>query len=147
MKKDYTAEEYNQYVAQKSPKSSIVKDTVLAFLIGGLICLLGECLSQWLKSTGIGEETAKKAVPIILIFLGSFLTGINVYNKIGKHAGAGTIVPITGFANSIVSSAMEFKSEGLVLGMAAKMFTVAGPVIVYGTVVSVAIGLIYCFFI
>lgn len=147
MKKDYTAEEYNQYVAQKSPKSSIVKDTVLAFLIGGLICLLGECLSQWLKSTGIGEETAKKAVPIILIFLGSFLTGINVYNKIGKHAGAGTIVPITGFANSIVSSAMEFKSEGLVLGMAAKMFTIAGPVIVYGTVVSVAIGLIYCFFI
>lgn len=147
MKKDYTAEEYNKYVSEMSPKSKIVKDTCIAFLVGGLICTIAQFISWGMKKYGIDEETVKKSIPVIMIFIGSFLTGINLYSKIGKFAGAGSIVPITGFANSIVSSAMEFKSEGFVLGLAVKMFTVAGPVIVYGTIVSVAIGLVYCFFI
>lgn len=147
MKKDYTAEEYNKYVAQMSPKSKIVKDTCIAFLVGGLICAGAQAISWALRKKGIDEETVKKALPVIMIFIGSFLTGINLYSKIGKFAGAGTIVPITGFANSIVSSAMEYKSEGLITGLAVKMFVVAGPVIVYGTIVSVAIGLVYSFFV
>lgn len=147
MKKDYTAEEYNKYVSEMSPKSKIVKDTCIAFLVGGLICTIAQFIRWGMKKYGIDEETVKKSIPVIMIFIGSFLTGINLYSKIGKFAGAGSIVPITGFANSIVSSAMEFKSEGFVLGLAVKMFTVAGPVIVYGTIVSVAIGLVYCFFI
>ena len=147
MKKDYTAEEYNKYVAQMSPKSKIVKDTCIAFLVGGLICTVAQVISWALRKRGIDEEVAKKALPIIMIFIGSFLTGVNLYSKIGKFAGAGTIVPITGFANSIVSSAMEYKSEGFVTGLAVKMFVVAGPVIVYGTIVSVGIGLVYSFFV
>lgn len=147
MKKDFTPEQYNKYVSEMSPKSKIVKDTCLAFLVGGFICLVAQVISWALKKYGVDEQTVKKAIPVIMIFIGSLLTGINVYNKMGKHAGAGTIVPITGFANSIVSSAMEFKSEGYVLGLAVKMFTVAGPVIVYGTLVSVAIGIVYSFFI
>ena len=147
MKKDYTAEEYNKYVSKMSPKSKLLRDTVIAFLVGGAICTLAEFFSWAMKKRGIDEEAVKTAVPVIMIFIGAFLTGINVYSKIGKFAGAGSIVPITGFANAVVSSAMEFKSEGLILGLAVKMFTVAGPVIVYGTVVSVAIGLIYCFFV
>ncbi len=144
MKKDYTPEEYNKYVAQMSPKSKILRDTARAFLVGGAICLFAEVISWALKKYGLDEAVVKKALPIIMIFIGSLLTGINVYSKIGKFAGAGSIVPITGFANSIVSSAMEFKSEGWVLGLAVKIFTVAGPVIVYGTTVSVLIGIIYC---
>ena len=147
MKKDYTAEEYNKYVAQMSPKSKIAKDTCIAFLVGGLICLGAQVISWALRKKGIDEETVKKALPVIMIFIGSFLTGINLYSKIGKFAGAGTIVPITGFANSIVSSAMEYKSEGFITGLAVKMFVVAGPVIVYGTIVSVAIGVVYSFFV
>lgn len=146
MKKDYTSEEYNKYVKKMSPKSKIVRDTVIAFLVGGLICVIAEFISLTMKKYGIDEETVKTAVPVIMIFIGAFLTGINVYGKIGKFAGAGSIVPITGFANAVVSSAMEFKSEGFVLGLAVKMFTVAGPVIVYGIAVSVAIGLVYCLF-
>lgn len=147
MKKDYTAEEYNKYVAQMSPKSKIVKDTCIAFLAGGLICAGAQVISWALRKRGIDEAIVKKALPIIMILIGSFLTGINLYSKIGKFAGAGTIVPITGFANSIVSSAMEYKSEGFITGLAVKMFVVAGPVIVYGTIVSVGIGLVYSFFV
>lgn len=146
MKKDYTSEEYNKYVKKMSPKSKLFRDTVIAFLVGGLICVIAEFISLTMKKYGIDEETVKTAVPVIMIFIGAFLTGINVYGKIGKFAGAGSIVPITGFANAVVSSAMEFKSEGFVLGLAVKMFTVAGPVIVYGIAVSVAIGLAYCLF-
>lgn len=146
MKKDYTPEEYNKYVSKKSPKSKIVKDTCIAFLVGGAICTVAQVISWGMKKYGIDEETVKKALPVIMIFIGAFLTGINVYSKIGRFSGAGSIVPITGFANSIVSSAMEFKSEGWVLGLAVKMFTVAGPVIVYGTAVSVLVGIIYCLF-
>ena len=146
MKKDYTPEEYNKYVSKKSPKSKIVKDTCIAFLVGGAICTVAQVISWGMKKYGIDEETVKKALPVIMIFIGAFLTGINVYSKIGRFSGAGSIVPITGFANSIVSSAMEFKSEGWILGLAVKMFTVAGPVIVYGTAVSVLVGIIYCLF-
>ena len=143
MKKDYTPQEYNEYVSQKSPKSRIVRDTVVAFLTGGAICFVAQIISNVLASFGISGEIVKKAIPVIMIFIGSFLTGINVYGALGKFCGAGTIVPITGFANSIVSSAMEFKSEGFVTGLAVKMFSVAGPVIVYGTIVSVLIGIVY----
>lgn len=143
MKKDFTPQEYNKYVSEKSPKSRIVRDTAVAFVTGGAICLVAQLINNVLEGFGISVEIVKKAIPVIMIFIGSFLTGINVYCKLGKFCGAGTIVPITGFANSIVSSAMEFKSEGFVTGLAVKMFSVAGPVIVYGTVVSVAIGLIY----
>ena len=143
MKKDYTPQEYNEYVSQKSPKSRIVRDTAVAFLTGGAICLVAQIISNVLAGFGISGEIVKKAIPVIMIFIGSFLTGINVYGALGKFCGAGTIVPITGFANSIVSSAMEFKSEGFVTGLAVKMFSVAGPVIVYGTIVSVLIGIVY----
>ena len=143
MKKDFTPQEYNKYVSAMSPKSKIVKDVIVAFLVGGFICTVAQVIYNVMLNYGITEETVKKAIPVIMIFIGSFLTGINVYSKLGRFAGAGTIVPITGFANSIVSSAMEFKSEGFVTGLAVKMFSVAGPVIVYGTVTSVAVGLIY----
>lgn len=143
MKKDYTPQEYNKYVSQKSPKSRIVRDTFVAFVTGGLICTFAQVLYNVLLYYEISEEIVKKSIPVIMIFIGAFLTGINVYSKLGKFCGAGTIVPITGFANSIVSSAMEFKSEGFVTGLAVKMFSVAGPVIVYGTVVSVAVGIVY----
>lgn len=143
MKKDYTPQEYKKYVSEKSPKSRLLRDTVVAFVTGGLICAFAQIVYNVMVNYGIGEDVVKKAVPVIMIFIGAFLTGINLYSKMGKFCGAGTIVPITGFANSIVSSAMEFKSEGFVTGLAVKMFSVAGPVIVYGTVVSVVIGIIY----
>ncbi len=143
MKKDFTAQEYNKYVSHMSPKSRIVRDTIVAFLVGGFICTVAQAIYNIMLNYNITEEIVKKSIPVIMIFIGSFLTGINVYSKLGKFSGAGTIVPITGFANSIVSSAMEFKSEGFVTGLAVKMFSVAGPVIVYGTVTSVAVGLIY----
>ncbi len=143
MKKDYTPQEYNEYVSQKSPKSRIVRDTIVAFVTGGAICLVAQIISNVLSGFGISGEIVKKEIPVIMIFIGSFLTGINIYGALGKFCGAGTIVPITGFANSIVSSAMEFKSEGFVTGLAVKMFSVAGPVIVYGTIVSVLIGIVY----
>ena len=143
MKKDFTPQEYNKYVSMKSPKSRIVRDTVVAFVTGGLICTFAQVIFNIMLSYGISEEIVKKSIPVIMIFMGAFLTGINVYGKMGRFCGAGTIVPITGFANSIVSSAMEFKSEGLITGLAVKMFSVAGPVIVYGTVVSVVVGIVY----
>ncbi len=143
MKKDFTPQEYNKYVSNMSPKSRIVRDTIVAFLVGGFICTVAQAIYNIMLNYNITEEIVKKSIPVIMIFIGSFLTGINVYSKLGKFSGAGTIVPITGFANSIVSSAMEFKSEGFVTGLAVKMFSVAGPVIVYGTVTSVAVGLIY----
>ena len=143
MNKDFTPQEYNKYVSRKSPKSRIVRDTVVAFVTGGIICAFAQVIFNIMLSYGISGEITKKFIPVIMIFIGAFLTGINVYSKMGRFCGAGTIVPITGFANSVVSSAMEFKSEGFVTGLAVKMFCVAGPVIVYGTVVSVAIGLVY----
>ena len=134
---------YKKYVDKKTPKSPIVKNCLNAFLVGGLICVLGQAIKNILLYFGVGIKESMVLTPVILIFIGSLLTTIGVYDKIGKFAGGGSIVPITGFANSIVSSAMEFKKEGFILGVGAKMFTVAGPVIVYGVVASVIYGMIY----
>ena len=140
----YTNQEYSDYLNKKSPDSPIVKDVIWAFVVGGIICTIGQVFSEIYKHfLGLDEEAVKTAVPITMIFLGALLTGLNVYHKIAKHAGAGTIVPITGFANAIVSPAMEFKREGWVLGLAAKMFVIAGPVLVYGISSSIVFGLLY----
>jgi stage V sporulation protein AC len=140
----YTKQEYLDYVNQKSPDSPLLKDTIFAFLIGGAICTVGQVFSEIYKNfLGLDQESVKTAVPITMVFLGALLTGLNLYNKIAKHAGAGTLVPITGFANAIVSPAMEFKREGWVLGLAAKMFVIAGPVLVYGINSAIILGLVY----
>ncbi|MBR2861793.1 MAG: stage V sporulation protein AC [Clostridia bacterium] len=135
---------YQKMVEKKSPKSKIAYDCLKAFWVGGTICLVGEIISNLLSMFFTLEKTSLSAwTSIILVFLGATLTGIGVYDKIGKYAGAGSLVPITGFANGITSPAMEYKPEGFVLGVGAKMFTIAGPVIVYGTVASVIYGIIY----
>ncbi|MBE7011080.1 MAG: stage V sporulation protein AC [Ruminococcaceae bacterium] len=140
----YSKKEYSDYVERKSQKSPIVRDTISAFIVGGLLCCIGQFfLNLYTKNLGLDEEISKSAVSVTMIFLGSFFTGLDLYKKIAKYAGAGTIVPITGFANSIVSPAMEFRREGMILGLAAKMFVIAGPVLVYGISTSVFIGIIY----
>ncbi len=137
--------EYNQYVKEKIPKPTYFKNIIWAFIVGGLICVFGQFIINFFKNLGFGQDQASTTAVIILVFLGAFFTGLGLYDQLGKRAGAGSIVPITGFANSIVSSAMEFKREGYVLGIAAKMFSVAGPVLVYGFGSSVLVGLIYFF--
>lgn len=138
--------EYAKYIENKAKKSPVIRDTALAFLFGGVICDIGQAFFDLYSSfLGMSKDLSKTAVSVTMIFLGSLLTGLNLYHKIAKHAGAGTIVPITGFANSIVSPAMEFRREGLVLGLASKMFVVAGPVLVYGIASSVVVGLVYYF--
>ncbi len=134
---------YNEYIKNKTPNSPIVKNCMRAFFVGGLICVIGQAISDIAVKCGAGADNVKIITPILLIFLGAVLTGVGVYDKLGKFAGAGSIIPITGFANSVVSSAMEFKKEGWVMGLGAKIFTVAGPVIVYGVVTSVIYGFIY----
>ena len=138
--------EYNAYVQRLAPKSPIWKDLLNAFWTGGLICVLGQLIQNGWAAAGLDKDAAGSATAISLIFLSAVLTALSVYNCIAKFAGAGTLVPITGFANSVVSPAMEYRSEGLVTGMAAKMFVIAGPVIVYGTVASVVYGLILMIF-
>lgn len=141
---NYTKEEYLDYVNQKSPDSKLWRNMLLAFLIGGLICVIGQAFSDFYTYVlHIDEEMVKTAVPITMVFLGALLTGLDIYNKIAKYGGAGTLVPITGFANAIVAPAMEFKREGYVLGLASKMFVIAGPVLVYGITASIAVGFIY----
>lgn len=141
--KNMTNEEYKKYVEKKTPNSTIFKDVIFAFVIGGFICIIGQFFSDFYVKTGLETELAGTATSITLILISCILTGLDLYDNIAKYAGAGTIVPITGFANSVVSPAMEFKSEGLVLGLAAKMFIIAGPVLVYGTIASVLAGLYY----
>ncbi len=138
-----TKQEYQKYIEKKTPNSPLLKDIFFAFLIGGIICCIGQLIVDGFKALNLDKETASSATSVVMVFLGAFFTGIGVYDKIAKRAGAGTIVPITGFANSVVSPAMEFKSEGFVLGLAAKMFVIAGPVIVYGVLSSVITGIIY----
>ena len=138
---------YQNYVDKKTPNSPIIKNCFLAFLIGGLICALGQIIFEYAKSRGASETICYTIVSVSLIFLSSFLTALNVFNKIGKYAGAGSLIPITGFANSIVSPAMEYKSEGYVMGVGAKMFTVAGPVLVYGISTSIIVGIISLIFV
>ncbi|WP_373898993.1 stage V sporulation protein AC [Haloimpatiens sp. FM7315] len=128
---------------KENPPTDIVKHCVRAFIIGGLICDIGQLFYNFLYKQGIPKEELGTWVSIIMIFIGALLTGIGVYDKLGEYAGAGTVVPITGFSNSIVSPAMEFKKEGFIFGVAAKMFTIAGPVLVYGIGSSVIIGIIY----
>ena len=146
MKPIETKKDYQNYVDKKSPNSPIGKNLIKAFFIGGFICLIGQFINDFWTSRGLNQDDAATATSITLIFIGIFLTAINVYSKIGKFAGAGSIVPITGFANSIASPAIEFKSEGLVLGVGAKLFQVAGPVLVYGISTSIVVGLIYFLF-
>ena len=134
---------YDNYVKKASPPSSIIKNCIMAFLIGGLICTMGELLSKFYSEIGAGQQQIKMLVPVTFVFLTALLTALKIFSKIGKVAGAGTMVPITGFANAVASSAVEFKTEGWILGLGAKMFTIAGPVIVYGTVASVVYGIIY----
>ena len=141
-----TNKDYQNYVDKKSPDSPILKNCFNAFWVGGLICALGQLISSYCMYRGLSVEAAGSVVSIILIFLSAFLTSLNVFNKIGKFAGAGSLVPITGFANSIVSPAMEYKSEGYVMGVGAKMFTVAGPVLVYGISTSILVGIVYLIF-
>ena len=141
-----TNEEYNEYIKKKQPRSPLGRDMLRAFLVGGLICAGGEGLRTLYISLGLDTESAGTAVSISLVFLGALLTGLGLYDDIARFAGAGTLVPITGFANAVVSPAIEFKAEGFVTGMAAKMFLIAGPVIVYGTAASVIYGLILAIF-
>ena len=137
---DMSPQEYNAYVAKKAPKSPIVKDTLLAFLIGGAVCVVGQAIMDGWAATGLGKEDAGAATSITLVLLSALLTGLNLYNKLGRFGGAGTLVTITGFANVVVSPAIDFKSEWFVTGMAAKMCQIAGPVIVFGTLASVIYG-------
>ena len=139
---DMSPKEYKNDVEQKAKKSPIVKDVVLAFVIGGLICVVGQAIQNGWSAMGLSKEDAGTATSICLVLLSALLTGFNLYNKIARFGGAGTLVPITGFANAVVSPAIDFKSEGFVTGMAAKMFTVAGPVIVFGTLASAIYGVI-----
>lgn len=139
---DMTPQEYSAYLKRIAPPSPIVKDTSLAFLTGGAICALGQLIQNGFLALGLEKSDAGTAVSISLIFLSALLTGLNRYNSIARFAGAGTLVPITGFANSVVSPAIDCKSEGFITGMAAKMFIVAGPVIVFGTLASVVYGVI-----
>ena len=135
--------EYNEYVAGLAPKSPCLKNLAWAFCVGGLICTLGQLLLAGFKALGLEKDLAATAASASLIFLSALLTALSVYDDIAKHAGAGTLVPLTGFANAIAAPAVEFKTEGFVLGVGAKMFTIAGPVIVYGLAASVVYGFIY----
>lgn len=141
-----TNAQYGEYVKKKSPPSPILPDLLRAFLVGGAICCLGQGIIALWRLAGLDEETAGTACSMTLVFLGALLTGLGVYDDMARFGGAGTLVPITGFANSVVSPALEFKSEGFITGMAAKMFTIAGPVIVFGISSSVIYGLILLIF-
>lgn len=141
-----TKQAYQDYVNKKSPNSPIWKNCFNAFWVGGLICSIGQIILNICKQRGFDLTTSGTIVSILLIGISAFLTGLNVFNKIGKFAGAGSLIPITGFANSIVAPAMEYKSEGYVMGVGGKMFTVAGPVLVFGISASILVGIIYLIF-
>lgn len=145
MKKSFTKEEYSQYVKSVSPNSKIVTNVLKAFVVGGIICVIGQIFANYYKSRGLNSDAVSGLTSMTMIFIAALLTGLNVYDEIGRFAGAGSIVPITGFANSVVSPAMEFKAEGFILGMGAKMFIIAGPVIVFGIISSIIVGVIHYF--
>ncbi len=147
MKPIETKQEYNDYVDKKSPNSPIFKNCFNAFFVGGLICSIGQIIMDFCKFKGMDETISSTVVSIVLIAVSAILTGLNIFNKIGKFAGAGSLIPITGFANSIVSPAIEYKSEGYIMGVGGKMFTIAGPVLVFGISSSVIIGIIATLFI
>ena len=138
-----TEKEYGKLVSDMAPKSPMWRDCLMAFLVGGLICVLGQLAINGYTALGLEKQDASTAASMSLVALSALLTGLSVYDDIAKHAGAGTLVPITGFANSVAAPAVEFKTEGFVLGVGAKIFQIAGPVIVYGVSASVIYGLIY----
>ncbi|MDR3593035.1 MAG: stage V sporulation protein AC [Negativicutes bacterium] len=135
--------QYQQKVDKIKPKPPLAKNLFWAFVVGGLICVVGQAIQDWFVAAGMTKKEAAGPTSAVMIFFGAFFTGLGVYDELGRKAGAGSIVPITGFANSIVAPAMEFKREGYVFGIGAKMFVIAGPVIVYGTVTAVIVGFIY----
>ncbi len=137
--------DYQTVVDKHSPKNEVLKNSFKAFWVGGTICLIGQLITEGFIYIGFSEPDAGTLSTITLILLSTILTALNLYDKIGNYAGAGSIIPITGFANSMVSAAMEYKKEGYVFGMGAKLFTVAGPVIVFGTISSVIVGILYYF--
>lgn len=141
-----TKQEYSQYVDKKSPNSPIFKNCFNAFWVGGVICTIGQIILDFCKYKGFDQNSSSTIVSIILIAISATLTSLNIFNKVGKFAGAGSLVPITGFANSIVAPAIEYKAEGYIMGVGAKMFTVSGPVLVYGISASVIVGIIATFF-
>ncbi len=138
-----TEKQYQALSAELAPKSPMGKDCLMAFVIGGLICTLGQVFINCYSALGLEKQEASTAASMTLVCLSALLTGLSLYDNLARHAGAGTLVPITGFANAIAAPAVEFKTEGMILGTAAKMFTIAGPVIVYGISASVVYGLIY----
>lgn len=146
MKPIETKQEYSDYVDQKSPNSPILKNCFNAFWVGGLICTIGQLIMNFCMYKGLDQTSSSTVVSIVLIGISALLTGLNIFNRIGKFAGAGSLIPITGFANSIVSPAIEYKSEGYIMGVGGKMFTVAGPVLVFGICSSVLIGIIATLF-
>ena len=146
MKQPYTKTEYSNYVNKKSPNSPIGKNIVWAFIVGGIICMIGQFITNFFLDRGLPKDTVSTITSILLILFAIILTALGLYDDIGKRAGAGSVVPITGFANSIASPAIEFKTEGLIMGLGAKMFTVAGPVLVYGISSSIVVGILYFIF-
>lgn len=146
MKTKMSPNEYEKFIKNKMPKPKLFSNCIKAFIVGGLICDVGQFISNSLKGLELNQDQVSAGTAIILVFLGAFFTGLGIYDKLGKYAGAGSIVPITGFSNSIVSPAMEFKREGFVFGVGAKMFIIAGPVLVYGISTSVVVGIIYFLF-
>lgn len=138
-----TPQEYQEIAKFMTPKPTVVKNMIRAFFVGGLICAFGQVVINFLVMMGMARTDASTSATAFLILLGALLTGLGLYDEIGKFAGAGSIIPVTGFANSIVSPALEFKREGYVMGVGARLFTVAGPVLVYGIAVSIAVGIIY----
>ena len=139
---DMSPKEYQEYLKLVNPRSPVGKNMVLAFLVGGAICCAGQAIGDWYGLLGLNRQDAATAASITLVFLSALFTGLGLYHRLARYAGAGTLVPITGFANSVASPAIDFRAEGIVTGTAVKMFTVAGPVIVFGTAASAVYGLI-----
>lgn len=136
-------EEYSDLVSRITPPSRYWQGFIRAFWVGGLICAIGQAITLWAEHLNLGEVTAPMFTSCVLVFLGTTLTGLGVYDRIGKYAGAGSAIPITGFANSVAAPAIEYQSEGAILGVGAKLFTIAGPVLTYGIATSVLVGVIY----
>lgn len=146
MEQPYTKPEYSKYVDKKSPNSPLWENIIWAFIVGGIICIIGQWITNFFLGQGVAKDTVSSITSILLILGAVILTSLGWYDNIGRKAGAGSVVPITGFANSIASPAIEFKTEGLIMGLGAKMFTVAGPVLVYGISSSIIVGFLYFIF-
>lgn len=143
MENKFTAKEYQEYIYNISPNSKVGVNLLKAFLVGGGICTIAQVITNLIKILGTSDEKSASLTTLLMILIGAVLTGLNIYHKITKFAGAGSIIPITGFANSIVAPAIEYKNDGYVMGVGAKMFSIAGPVLVYGILSSVVAGIIY----